>query len=95
MKAKSKSANKVRSDDSRKKQAQISRMDEKAEVKHCFNCGGKNYLSVTYPSKEKSILCFQYSELGHIAANCSQRTKIEKYKSSNATQNKIEDIIQK
>lgn len=69
-------------------------MDEKAEVKCCFNCGGKNHLSVACPSKEKGILCFQCNEHGHIAANCSQCTKVEKNKSCNA-QSKVEDVVRK
>jgi len=48
----------------------------------------KNHFSV---HRRKKVYCFQCNKHGHIAANCSQRTKTEKNKSCNTIQSKIED----
>jgi len=48
----------------------------------------KNHFSV---HRRKKVYCFQCNKHGHIAANCSQRTKIEKNKSCNTIQSKVED----
>ena len=90
MKAKSRSAYnvKVKSDDLRKK-TQVIKTDKKTEIKCCFNCGGKNHISATCPSKEKGILCFQCNEHGlRLTVRNAQRK--ENSKNCNTTQSKVE-----
>lgn len=71
------------------KKKKFTRSDtDKQSDRRCFNCGDKNYLSATCPTKEKGVKCFRCGEHGHIATKCSstenKQTK-SKDKKCNAT----------
>lgn len=78
MKSKSKYSSKT--DDLKKKQARAE--IDKSDDKRCFNCGGKNDMCATCPTKEKGVKYFKCEEHGHIAAKCPEE-RILKYRCVN------------
>lgn len=40
------------------------------EQSRCYNCGGRNHLSVNCPTKVSGVKCFGCDERGHVAAGC-------------------------
>lgn len=46
---------------------------EKTGNRRCYNCGGRDHLSNTCPSKDRGAKCFKCNEHGHIAAKCTKK----------------------
>lgn len=47
-------------------------------IKRCFNCGMRDHLSVSCPSRDLGAKCFKCGEFGHIAARCSKKRDVVK-----------------
>lgn len=78
-----------KTDNRKKKSSSVDNTKRDITDKRCFNCGGKNHLSVNCATKAKGIKCFQCGVYGHIAAKCSKTATakdVAKDKACNAMQ---------
>jgi len=48
------------------------------ENKRCFNCGSRNHLGKSCPTKDKGAKCFKCNQYGHIAKLCKETVSTQK-----------------
>jgi len=49
-----------------------------SKVAHCYNCGERDHVSLSCPTKDQGVKCFQCGERGHIAPKCVKKIKASK-----------------
>ncbi|XP_067214172.1 SAFB-like transcription modulator [Linepithema humile] len=49
-----------------------------AEKRRCFNCGSRDHLGKTCPTKDKGAKCFKCNQYGHIAKICKETVSTQK-----------------
>jgi hypothetical protein len=59
----------------RNEDKKASEKKERSAARHCFNCGAKDHVSQTCPTKSQGQKCFECNKYGHIARYCPTKTE--------------------
>jgi hypothetical protein len=51
---------------------------ERSHSRRCYNCGGRDHLSATCPTRGKGVRCFRCGGRGHVAAKCTGKASAER-----------------